>query len=99
MLSLEKLKKILARIPRGKVATYGGIARALGTPKAYRAVGTLCGKNDRPDLYPCYKVVRSDGTVGGYILGTAEKIRRLKKDGVQTEGGRIKHFKERVFKF
>lgn len=99
MLSLQNLQKLLARIPRGKVATYGGIARALGMPRAHRAIGTLCGKNDRPDLYPCYKVVRSDGTIGGYILGTTEKIRRLKKDGVEVEGVRIKHFKERVFKF
>lgn len=62
-LSMEKLQSLLAKIPRGKVVTYKELARAMGSKKATRAVGTLCGKNPQPNKYPCYKVVKSDGRV------------------------------------
>jgi len=76
------------RIPVGKVATYSQIARAIGRPKAARAVGNALNKN-RSALVPCHRVVRSDGRVGGYAHGTREKVRMLRAEGVKIRGGKV----------
>ena len=54
-----------------------------------RSVARILAGNSQQDIYPCYKVVHSDGKVGGYNLGVEAKIRRLKKDGVVVVNGRI----------
>lgn len=79
--------------------TYTELARALGNPKASRAAGSLCGKNPEPDRYPCFKVVRSDGVIGKFALGTADKIRRLREDGVEVENGKIVNFGKYTYSF
>ena len=91
--------KLLLQIPRGKVTTYKAIATALGTPGAARAVGTSMKKNEQPNVYPCYKVVKSDGSLGGYSSrrGTEEKIERLRRDGIAVRNGKIVNFKNIVF--
>lgn len=78
------------RIPRGRVATYADIARAIGHPRAWRLVGTVMSLN-RNRKTPCHRVVRSDGRVGGFGFpgGTPEKIRRLKREGVAIKNQRI----------
>lgn len=78
------------RIPRGRVATYADISRAIGRPRAWRHVGTILSRNRDPKT-PCYRVVRSDGTVGGFGFsgGTKEKISRLVAEGVIVKSGRI----------
>jgi len=70
------------RIPRGRVATYGMIARALGSPGATRAVGRALAGNPIPLLVPCHRVVRSDGTLGGYAGGGTLKRLLLEWEGV-----------------
>ena len=77
------------KIPKGKVTTYGAIARRLKTSP--RAVGQALKHNREPNKYPCYKVVCSDGCVGNYSApgGTDEKIRRLKKDGVEIRNSKV----------
>ncbi len=87
----ERVLELTGRIPRGKVTTYGEIARALGNPKASRAVGTALKKNKCPEAIPCYRVVHSGGSVEGYSArgGTREKIRRLRKDGIAVRSGKI----------
>ena len=75
-------------IPKGRVATYGEIARAAGVPGAARAVGNALNKNIFADV-PCHRVVRSDGTIGGYAWGTAEKIKVLMSEGVDINNGYI----------
>ena len=70
------------RIPRGRVATYGMIARALGSPGATRAVGSACARNPLPLFIPCHRVGRSDGTLGGYAGGAALKRLLLEWEGV-----------------
>lgn len=74
---LHLLAPLLLRIPRGYVTTYGDLARAIGKPGAARAVGQALKWN--PDLKncPCFLVVRSDGSIGGYAKGPREKVRRL----------------------
>lgn len=63
----------LSEIDYGDTATYGAIARRAGNPKAVRAVGTACATNPLPLVVPCHRVVRSDGTMGGYLGGVEAK--------------------------
>ncbi len=64
---------VVAKIPRGKTLTYRQVATLAGRPNAYRAVGNILHKNFDPAI-PCHRVVRSDGTTGGYNRGTEKKI-------------------------
>jgi methylated-DNA-[protein]-cysteine S-methyltransferase len=63
----------LLEIDYGKTAGYASVARAAGNPRAARAVGTACATNPLPVIVPCHRVVRSDGTVGGYVGGPEAK--------------------------
>ena len=56
----------ISKIPYGETRTYKQIAVAIGHPKSYRAVANACGKNLYPETIPCHRVVKSDGTIGGY---------------------------------
>ena len=71
----------LMKIPYGKTVSYSEIAKASGHPKALRAVGTAIGKNPIPVIIPCHRVIRSDGSIGGYALGIDLKIRLLRLEG------------------
>ncbi len=84
----EKVFEITQKIPRGKVSAYKEIARALGMPKAYRAVGNALNKN-RSKQVPCHRVVRSDGFVGGFRWGHKKKKEKLKEEGVEIKSGKI----------
>ena len=76
---LEKIREI----PRGEVRPYTWVAREIGCPRAVRAVGTALGKNPIPLLIPCHRVIRSEGSLGGYSAGgTALKERILTLEGV-----------------
>jgi|GEM_PF-2905393 len=61
------------KIPLGCTRTYQWIARKIGHPRAYRAVGSVLRKNPVPLLIPCHRVVKSDGDVGEYALGSRRK--------------------------
>lgn len=63
----------LTEIPYGTTASYARIADAAGSPKAMRAVGSACATNPLPVVVPCHRVVRSDGTLGGYVGGLDAK--------------------------
>jgi O-6-methylguanine DNA methyltransferase len=91
----ERVLRLTEEIPKGRVTTYSEIARYLGSPKACRAVGNALNKNAFPERIPCYRVVHSNGSVGGFALGQAEKIRRLERDGIHVINGKLdleKHF-------
>ena len=94
----SKCLKVLTRIPRGMVSTYGDVARALGT-KAYRAVGNAMARNSNPVSLPCHRVIKSDGTIGGYALGSQKKIDLLISEGLTIKDGKVVNFKKFVFKF
>lgn len=72
---------VVSRIPKGKVLTYKEVATLAGSPRAYRAVGNILNKNYNPQI-PCHRVVRSDGTPGGYNRGSEMKRKRLTQEGV-----------------
>lgn len=76
----QRVFKIVKKIPKGRVLTYKEVAEIIGSPKAFRAVGNALNKN-KSHLIPCHRVIRSDGKIGGYNKGPAEKIKLLKKEG------------------
>jgi methylated-DNA-[protein]-cysteine S-methyltransferase len=76
-------------IPAGKVSTYQEIARAIGKPKAFRAVGNALNKNPTPIDVPCHRVVRSDFRIGGFSKGPSTKMRLLKLEGISICDGKI----------
>ena len=80
---------LLKKIPRGKVVSYGELAKTCNTSP--RAIGMVMKCNKEPNKYKCYKVVASDGSLGGYSgkNGTEGKIRLLKKDGIEIRNGKI----------
>lgn len=84
----QRVFELTKKIPKGKVTTYKEIASKLNC-KAYRAVGNALHRNKRTDIYPCYKVIKSSGEIGGYALEQGEKIKLLEKDGIKIKKGKI----------
>ena len=76
----EAVWQELRKIPEGETRSYADIAAAIGKPKAVRAVGSANGANHVAVLIPCHRVVRSDGTMGGYAYGLEIKGRLLEKE-------------------
>jgi methylated-DNA-[protein]-cysteine S-methyltransferase len=69
-------RAVLAHLPEigyGRTESYAQVAAAAGSPKAVRAVGTACARNPLPVVVPCHRVVRSDGSFGGYVGGENAK--------------------------
>jgi AraC family transcriptional regulator of adaptative response/methylated-DNA-[protein]-cysteine methyltransferase len=81
----EAVWKELRKIPVGETRSYADIAAAVGQPGAVRAVGTANGSNPIAVLVPCHRVIRSDGTLGGYAGGLDRKRKLLAAEGVRTE--------------
>ncbi len=80
----KKLWKLLKKIPRGKLTTYGVLARILKTSP--RAVGSMLHTNPYAPKAPCHRVVKSDGSLGGYAGGATKKKELLKEEGVIFRG-------------
>jgi methylated-DNA-[protein]-cysteine S-methyltransferase len=70
-----------ARIPYGRVATYGEVARDIGRPRASRATGNALGANPIPIVVPCHRVIRSGGVLGNYGGGPERKAQLLELEG------------------
>ena len=79
-----KVWKYLKKIPKGKVKTYKQVAIAINNPKSARAVANACAKNPNAPKIPCHRVIRSDGSVGGYSGrgGIKKKLRLLRSEKV-----------------
>lgn len=73
---------LVSKIPKGSVATYGDIAKALSRPRAARAIGTILRKNPNPIIVPCHRVVLHNGKIGGYAFGARAKKDLLKREGL-----------------
>ena len=103
----QAILRILAEVPKGKVTTYGDLAKELAkrnskwSPNAGRAVGTTMKNNPCGPRIPCHRVIKSDGTIGGFRGGAEgaidEKIRMLRDEGVKVTKGKIdlKKFKHK----
>lgn len=69
----QRVWAAISSIPYGETRTYNEIAEIIGKPRAYRAVANACGANHVPLVIPCHRVVRKDGSLGGYALGLERK--------------------------
>ena len=79
-----KVWKYLSKIPFGSIKTYSQVAKAIGKPLAVRAVANAIGKNPFSPKIPCHRVIRSNGSLGGYsgVGGINAKKKLLKKEGI-----------------
>ncbi|MCW4013590.1 MAG: MGMT family protein [Candidatus Bathyarchaeota archaeon] len=95
----QAILRILAEVPKGKVTTYGDLAKELArrdkkySPKASRAVGTTMKNNVCAPQVPCHRVIKSDGKIGNFRGGAEgavdEKIGMLREEGVEVIDGKI----------
>ena len=79
-----KVWNYLKKIPKGETRTYLQVAKGIGKPKAHRAVANAVGKNPYPPKIPCHRVIRTDGSLGGYSGkgGIKTKLRLLRSEKV-----------------
>ena len=94
----ERCYALLKLIPEGRVTTYKEMAHALNT-NAWRAVGSAMAKNKKLFVIPCHRVVRSDGTVGEYALGSAKKAELLIGEGLTITNGKVQNLADVIHKF
>ena len=76
----EKIYRKLLEVPSGYVTTYGELAKEINLKNGQRAIGQIMKKNPFPVIIPCHRVVKSDGTVGGYVYGTERKKHMLSSE-------------------
>ncbi|MGB1584012.1 MAG: methylated-DNA--[protein]-cysteine S-methyltransferase, partial [Solirubrobacterales bacterium] len=77
----RRVLEATSRIERGQTRSYQWLARSIGMPEASRAVGNALGSNPIPLAIPCHRIVRGDGTLGGYAFGTQMKRSLLEHEG------------------
>ncbi len=93
-ISDKDVYSILTKIPPGKVSTYGDIARALGHPRASRAIGRIVANNPNLISVPCHRVVKSNGEIGGFRYGEQMKKEILEREGIQIRNKVVENFQE-----
>lgn len=84
----QKIFTLVAKIPKGKVATYRDIAKIIGIPAKRRWVGYILNKNTDP-VIPCHRVIMANGLIGGYNKGVKKKIEILRREGVEIKNNKI----------
>ena len=89
----------LLQVPKGKVTTYGELAKAVGLKNGSRVIGYIMKNNPYPSIVPCHRVVKSDGQTGGYAFGNNVKQNMLKNEGLEINNDKILNFKEKLFYF
>ncbi len=77
--------RVVYKIPKGRTYSYKWVARQIGRPKAYRAVGQALKKNPFVGIIPCHRVICSNGFPGGFSKGINEKIKMLRKEEFRTD--------------
>ncbi len=95
----QKIFKKLLEVPKGKITTYGELAKAVGLKNGQRAVGKILNKNPYPVIIPCHRVVMSTGKIGGYAYGEHVKIKMLNDEGIKIENDKIVDLKNTLYRF
>ncbi|HYB04039.1 MAG TPA: MGMT family protein [Nitrososphaerales archaeon] len=87
----ELVYLVVKQVPPGRVTTYSAVARFLNNPRGSRAVGWAMRQCPYPnDNVPCHRVIKADGSVGGYgVEGVLKKASLLRKEGIRVRQGRI----------
>ncbi len=94
----EKVYRILSRLPRNRLATYKSLARKLGNARLSRAVGNWMHKNPYPTKkVPCFRVIKSNGEVGGYAGGTKLKIKKLRQAGFAVKNNKVVNYQKLIW--
>ena len=99
MILSTKVYRKLLQVPKGKVTSYGDLAKAVGLENGQRAIGMIMKKNPFPVIVPCHRVVKSDGKIGGYVYGERVKSHMLLKEGIKIKDGKIIDFDKEKFYF
>lgn len=76
----RKVYGVVKKIPRGQTRSYKWVAEKIGNPKSFRAVGQALKKNPHPDIISCHRVIKSDGSTGGYFRDQSQKRHLLRKE-------------------
>ena len=97
-LSIEVYKKLL-KVQKGKVTTYGDLAKAVGLKNGQRVIGMIMKNNPFPVIIPCHRVVKFNGEIGGYVYGEKIKSNMLSKEGITIKDGKIIDFDKEKFYF
>lgn len=95
----HRVYKKLLQVPKGKVTTYGELAKAIGLKNGQRVIGRIMKNNPNPVIVPCHRVVKSDRTIGGYWYGADTKTNMLKIEGIEIQNGKILDWNEKIFRF
>ena len=85
----KKVYRAVSQIPKGETKSYKWVAARIGSPLASRAVGNALNRNPYPGIIPCHRVVKSDGSIGGYSKGAEHKKRILKDEGLTVRRGAV----------
>ena len=93
----KRCYEALMEVPAGRVNDYASLARLAGYSGAHRAVGNAMNKNPWAPQVPCHRVVRSDGSIGGFASDVSVKIQRLDAEGVLTHKGKIVNFQQKRY--
>ena len=80
----EKVLAVVAKIPKGSTLSYQEVAKRAGSPRAFRAVGSVMRQNYRPEI-PCHRVICADGSLGQYNRGLEKKRALLVAEGAIQE--------------
>ena len=97
-LSIEVYKKLL-KVQKGKVTTYGDLAKAVGLKNGQRVIGMIMKNNPFPVIIPCHRVVKFNGEIGGYVYGEKIKSNMLSKEGITIKNGKILDFDIKKYSF
>ena len=95
----KKVYKKLLEVPKGKITTYGELAKAVGLKNGQRAIGRIMNKNPYPVIVPCHRVVKSDASVGGYAHGEKVKANMLTREGIKIKNGKILDWEKKIYRF
>ena len=95
----KKIYKKLLEVPKGKITTYGELAKAVGLKNGQRAVGKIMNKNPYPVIIPCHRVIKSDGKIGGYAYGEEIKSNMLAREGITIKNGKILDLENTIYRF
>jgi len=95
----KKIYKKLLEVPKGKITTYGELAKAVGLKNGQRAVGKIMNKNPYPVIIPCHRVVKSNGKIGGYAYGEEIKSDMLTREGIEIKNGKILDLENKIYRF
>ena len=95
----KKIYKKLLEVSKGKVTTYGELAKSIGFKNGQRAVGKIMNQNPYPVIIPCHRVVKSDGKIGGYAYGDVIKSNMLIGEGIKIKNGKILDLENVIYRF